>query len=230
MTSSTEDGRAPVPASGPSDDALRIVIADDHRSIRHGLRVAFEEAGVVVVGEASDGNELVDLVAQHVPDVVLTDLSMPRCGGIEATRRIREQMPASRVVILTMHDDIESVRSALLAGACAFLSKDCAFSEVLETVQKVAKGETVLSANIASEVLRHLSTNDAPSPEILSARQLEVLQCVANGLNTTQIARRFGLSPKTVNNHLAAIYRRLDAQNLTQAILRAVRLGIIALD
>lgn len=210
--------------------ALRIVIADDHKAIRYGLRVAFEEAGVDVVAEAGDGEELIEAVIAHTPDVVLTDVSMPRCSGIEATRRIRDVLPRARIVMLTMHDDAESIRSALLAGACGFLSKDCAFSEVLDTVRKVAVGDTVLSANVAREMLQYLANNEEGRPELLSPRQREVLECVAKGMNPTQIGRTFELSPKTVNNHLAAIYRRLDAQNLTQAMLRAVRLGIIKLD
>lgn len=214
---------------GPTS-TLRIVIADDHKAIRYGLRVAFEEAGVQVVAEASDGEELIEAVLAHTPDVVLTDVSMPRCSGIEATRRIRDALPRARIVMLTMHDDAESIRSALLAGACGFLSKDCSFSEVLDTVRKVAVGDTVLSANVAREMLQYLANTEDTRPELLSPRQREVLECVAKGMNPAQIGRAFDLSPKTVNNHLAAIYRRLDAQNLTQAMLRAVRLGIIKLD
>ena len=222
---SDAEGAPDKPANG-----LRIVLADDHKAIRYALRVAFEEAGVQVVAEAGDGEELIEAVLAHDPDVILSDVSMPRCNGIEAARRIREVRPRARIVMLTMHDDVESIRSALLAGACGFLSKDCAFSEVLDTVVKVATGETVLSANIAREMLQYLTNGQEPKAELLSPRQREVLECVAKGMNPAQIGRAFSLSPKTVNNHLAAIYRRLDAQNLTQAMLRAVRLGIIRLD
>lgn len=226
MTDLQADPEAPDSGATP----LRIVIADDHKAIRYGLRIAFEEAGVQVVAEAGDGEELIEAVLALEPDVVLTDVSMPRCGGIEATRRIREVRPRARIVMLTMHDDAESIRAALLAGACGFLSKDCSFTEVLDTVRKVAVGDTVLSANVAREMLQYLANTDETRPEMLSPRQREVLECVAKGMNPAQIGRTFGLSPKTVNNHLAAIYRRLDAQNLTQAMLRAVRLGIIKLD
>ncbi len=210
-----------------SNTGITIVIADDHRAIRDGLRIAFEEAGATVVADVGDGNQLVEAALRLRPMAILSDVNMPRCSGIEATRKIVEAWPAARIVMLTMHDDIETIRSALVAGACAFLSKDCAFSDVLGTIQKVVAGETVLSPNIATEVLRYLSEAPKQPEEILSDRQVEILQAVANGLNTAQIARQFQLSPKTVNNHLAAIYRRLDTQNLTQAILRAVRLGII---
>jgi DNA-binding NarL/FixJ family response regulator len=213
-----------LPTTSPS---ISIVIADDHRAIREGFRSAFEDAGIQVLDDVGDGFLLIDSVLRHHPTVIVTDISMPRCGGIEATKRIRQHQPAAKIIALTMHDDVDTVRNALAAGACAFLSKDCAFADVLATVRKVAEGTTVLSQNVANEVLRIIRDQHARKDEVLSPRQVEVLQAVSEGLNTNQIARKFDLSSKTINNHLAAIYRRLDTQNLTQAILRAVRLGII---
>ena len=215
--------------SPPPDDPrpVRVVIADDHRAIRKGFRSAFEDAGIEVLADVGDGLQLVDAVVRLRPDVVVTDISMPRGDGIEATRRIMKLMPHTKVIVLTMYDDAETVQNAIHAGACAFLSKDSSFAEVLSTVQRVAEGSTILSSNIAGEVLRSLRHGDSRKDDVLSARQVEVLQAVADGLNTVQIARKFHLSAKTINNHLAAIYRRLDTQNLTQSILQAVRLGII---
>lgn len=206
---------------------LSVVIADDHRAIREGFRSAFEDAGIAVLDDVGDGFLLIDAVVRLKPDIVITDVSMPRCDGVEATKRILQLVPDAKVIALTMYDDVETVQSALNAGACAFLSKDSSFAEVLATVRRVAEGSTVLSPNVATEVLRFLRDKESRRDDILSIRQVEVLQAVADGLNTVQIARKFDLSAKTVNNHLAAIYRRLDTQNLTQAILRAVRLGII---
>ena len=206
---------------------IRVVIADDHRAIREGFRSAFEDADIDVLDDVGDGFLLIDSVVRLRPDVIVTDVSMPRCDGIEATRRIMQLVPGAKVIVLTMYDDVETVQNALHAGACAFLSKDASFADVLSTVQRVAAGATVISQNIAKEVLHYLRNKNGRKEEILSTRQIEVLQAVADGLNTVQIARKFDLSAKTINNHLAAIYRRLDTQNLTQTILRAVRLGII---
>ena len=226
MTNEESSGTPPTqaPAERPR---IRVVIADDHRAIREGFRSAFEDAGIEVLDDVGDGFLLIDAVVRLQPDVVITDVSMPRCDGIEATKRILQLAPRTKVVALTMYDDVETVQNALHAGACAFLSKDASFADVLATVQRVAEGATVISQNIANEVLHYLREKNARKDEILSARQVEVLQAVADGLNTVQIARKFDLSAKTINNHLAAIYRRLDTQNLTQTILRAVRLGII---
>ena len=216
-------------STGEAVAHIRVALADDHRSMRDGMASAFREVGVDVVVEVGDGDELVERALATRPDVILTDLSMPRCNGIEATRRIRLLWPEARIVLLTMHDDTESVRTAVLAGACGFLGKDLSFEEILDVVRRVAAGETVLSTNIAAQMLEVIGTHRSTDGDLLSERQIEILRLVADGRNTTQIARQLQISPKTVANHLAAVYRRLDAQNLTQAILRAIRLGIINL-
>jgi DNA-binding NarL/FixJ family response regulator len=226
-TASEHNGNDGPDGEPAPDRPLRVVIADDHRAIREGFRSAFEDAGIEVLDDVGDGFLLIDAVVRLRPDVVVTDVSMPRCDGIEATKRILQLVPDAKVIALTMYDDVETVQNALNAGACAFLSKDASFTDVLSTVRRVADGSTVLSQNVATEVLRFLRDKESKRDDILSSRQVEVLQAVADGLNTIQIARKFDLSAKTINNHLAAIYRRLDTQNLTQAILRAVRLGII---
>lgn len=208
---------------------IKILLADDHALLREGLRKSFEAAGDTVVGEASTGEEAVALAKALLPDVVLMDLSMPVMDGIEATRLIRDALPAVRVAVLTMHDDIDRTRAAITAGASAYLSKGTSFGEVRDTVLRVVDGDTVLSPALAGAMLtaaHELKANE----DILSDRQVEILQSIADGMSTKQAGRYLGITTKTVHNHLNAIYRKLDAQSLTHAVLSAVRLGIIDLN
>ena len=207
---------------------IKILLADDHTLLRDGLRRSFEAAGDTVVGEASTGEEAVALAKALLPDVVLMDLSMPVMDGIEATRRIREALPTVRIAVLTMHDDIDRTRDAIAAGATAYLRKGTAFTDVRDTVLRVVEGETVLSPALAGAMLTAM--HDARAQEaLLSERQVEILQAIADGMSTKQAGRYLGITTKTVHNHLNAIYRKLDAQSLTHAVLSAVRLGIIDL-
>lgn len=208
---------------------INILLADDHALLRDGLRRSFESAGDNVVGEASTGEEAVALAKALQPDVVLMDLSMPVMDGIEATRQIREAVPKTRIAVLTMHDDIDKTRDAIAAGASAYLSKGTSFSDVRKTVIRVAEGDTVLSPALAGAMLT--TANEAKANEdLLSERQVEILQAIADGMSTKQAGRYLGITTKTVHNHLNAIYRKLDAQSLTHAVLGAVRLGIIDLN
>jgi len=207
---------------------IRILLADDHQILRDGIRRGFESAGEYVVAEASNGEEAITLAAEHRPDVIVMDLSMPVLDGVSATQRIRAQQPEARVVVLTMHDDVAKTRQALDAGAVAYLSKGCSFADVLSTVRAVAAGETGLTPELADSMLRAVKESQAAEP-ILSDRQVEILQAIADGSTTKQVARELGITQKTVHNHLNAIYRKLDTQSLTHAVLSAVRLGIIEL-
>lgn len=207
---------------------IKILLADDHALLRDGLRRSFEAAGDIVVGEASTGEEAVALAKALNPQVVLMDLSMPVMDGIEATRLIREQLPDCRVAVLTMHDDLSRTRDAIAAGASAYLSKGTSFAEVRDTVLRVCDGETVLSPALAGAMLTTAAAQQRHE-ELLSERQVEILQAIADGMSTKQAGRYLGITTKTVHNHLNAIYRKLDAQSLTHAVLGAVRLGIIDL-
>jgi len=208
---------------------LKILLADDHQILREGIRRGLEAAGEEVVGEASNGEEAVELARSASPDIVLMDLSMPVLDGVEATRRITTELPGVRVLVLTMHDDPGRTRAAIGAGASGYLTKGTSFTEVLETIRGVASGETFLSPALAVSMLR--AAEDAAAVEdLLSDRQVEILQKIANGYGTKQVARELGITQKTVHNHLNAIYRKLDTQSLTHAVLSAVRLGIIHLD
>jgi DNA-binding NarL/FixJ family response regulator len=207
-----------------------LLLVDDHRLLRQGLRRAVEEAGFDVVGEAGDGEEAVRLAVELQPDLVLMDVTMPVLDGIEATRRLRQSAPEARVVILTMHGEEEMVDRALRAGAVAYLLKDCSTDQVADTLRAVAAGDTDLSADLARSLLAELP-GPGPTPATsLSQREAEVLQLFADGCSTVEVGQRLYISAKTVKNHLASIYEKLDARDRTQAVLTAVRMGIIRLN
>jgi DNA-binding NarL/FixJ family response regulator len=209
---------------------IRIVLADDHQLLRDSMRRAFDAAGESVVGEAADGEEAVELARALQPDIVLMDTSMPGLSGLEATRLICAAGAHAKVVILTMYDDLTHERDALAAGASAYLTKDSSFADVLDSVRRVARGEVRRPRNVTAALVRAaVEASPAPQGSVLSERQAEILQLIARGLSTKQAARELGITQKTVHNHLNAIYRRLDTQSLTHAVLSAGRLGIIEL-
>jgi len=212
---------------------IRLLLADDHRMLREGLRRTLEEEGLEVVGEAGDGEEALRLAASLRPDVVLMDVTMPVLDGVEATRQLHEHLPEIPVVMLTMHADRDVLARAIRAGAAGYLVKDCSTDEVVRTVRVAASGETALSPEIAASMLAEAQRLEAPDDDlepIISKREEEVLQLVADGLSTSEVAARLYISIKTVKNHLASIYEKLDSRDRTQAVLRAVRMGIIRLD
>lgn len=213
----------------------RVLLADDHQMLRQAVRRALEESGLTVVGEAGDGNEAVALTQALVPDVVLMDVSMPILDGIEATRRITASSSSARILVLTMHDEDALRARAIRAGAAGFLTKDCELREVVAAVRTVAAGEMLVSPDIAQAMLAQFPEepvadevqDDNTGP--LTRREREVLQAVADGRSTTEIGRELFISVKTVKNHLASIYAKLDARDRTQAVISGVRMGIVHL-
>ncbi len=212
---------------------VRLLLADDHRMLRDGLRRSMEDEGFDVVGEAADGQEAVRLADQLRPDVILMDVSMPRLDGVEATRLIHRALPAVPVVMLTMHADGDVISRSIQAGAVGYLVKDCSIEDVAAAVRTAASGESTLSPDVASTMLDEVHRSGGAGPadgHVISAREEEVLQLVADGLSLPEVAARLYISVKTVKNHLASIYTKLEARDRTQAVLRAVRMGIIRLD
>jgi len=205
----------------------RVLLADDHTMLRQSLRRALTENGLEVVGEAGDGEDAARLAIELSPDVVLMDVSMPVLDGVEATRVIRDRAPTVQVVILTMHADQGVLDRAIRAGAVGYLVKDCTMEEVVRTVQQAASGETSLSAELAEAMLAEAVQ---PAESIISRREEEVLQLIAEGLSTTEVATKLFISVKTVKNHLASVYQKLDSRDRTQAVVRAVKMGIIRLE
>ena len=210
----------------------RVLLADDHQMLRQALRRALEEAGLDVVGEAADGDQAVVLEASLRPDVVLMDVSMPIIDGIEAARRIVASGSRAKVLVLTMHDEDALRARALRAGAVGFLTKDCELREVVDAVRTVDSGEVLLSPEIAHAIMAQFPETPVANETVsnngpLTRREKEVLQSVADGHSTTEIGRELFISVKTVKNHLASIYDKLDASDRTQAVLTAVRMGIV---
>ena len=212
----------------------RVLLADDHQMLRQAVRRALEDAGHTVIGEAADGNQAVDLCATLQPEVVLMDVSMPVLDGIEATRRITATGSPSRILVLTMHDEDALRARAIRAGAVGFLTKDCELREVVDAIRAVASGEVLVSPAIAQAMLAQFPEEPVANEVVdtngpLTRREKEVLQSVADGRSTTEIGRELFISVKTVKNHLASIYAKLDARDRTQAVISGVRLGIVHL-
>jgi two-component system, NarL family, response regulator DegU len=164
------------------------------------------------------------------PDVVLMDVSMPNTDGIDATRRLVAADARQRVVMLTMHVDREVIDRAIKAGAVGYLTKDAAISEVIEAIRLAANGDRPMSPRLAAALLNEARKGPVEAEPIISTREEEVLQLVADGLGTTEIADKLFISQKTVKNHLASIYEKLNARDRTQAVLMAVKMGIVKLN
>lgn len=208
------------------------MLADDHKMLREGLRRSMVERGFDVIGEARDGAEAVELSASLRPDVILMDVSMPEIDGVEATRQIRERQPDVRIVMLTMHADQDVLADAIRAGANGYLVKDCSTDEIASAIETVAGGETALSPRLAASMLAEVRRQEdqVEQTRIITKREEEVLQHIADGCSTPEVAERLYISQKTVKNHLASIYQKLDARDRTQAVLQAVRMGIVTLN
>lgn len=212
---------------------IRLMLADDHRMLREGLSRSMSEHGFDVVGEARDGVEAVNMAYSLNPDVILMDVSMPEMDGVEACRQVRSAVADTKVVMLTMHADQEVLANAIRAGACGYLVKDCSTEEIAGAVRMASSGETALSPQLAASMLDEVRKLDmAPTREerVVTKREEEVLQLIADGCSTSEVADQMYISQKTVKNHLASIYQKLDARDRTQAVLQAVRMGIVSLE
>jgi DNA-binding NarL/FixJ family response regulator len=212
---------------------IRLLLADDHTMLRQGLRRALEEdERFEVIAEAASGDEAVRLAMALRPDVVLMDVTMPFMDGVAATREITSRLPNTRIVMLTMHHDPEVAQRAIRAGATGYLVKDCSLEEVRSTIVMAASGDTAVSPDLAASMLgeaRRLQQLGSEDEKVISRREEEVLQLIADGASTPEVASKLFISQKTVKNHLASIYEKLDARDRTQAVLQAVRRGIVRL-
>jgi DNA-binding NarL/FixJ family response regulator len=210
---------------------LRVVIADDHPMVRYGISAVLADRDrIEVVGEAADGEELLALVREVEPDVVLTDLSMPRLSGADAVARLRESDPELPVLVLTMHADDESVFAALRAGARGYLIKGADGDELVRAIESVAAGEAVYGAAVATRIIDFFTGRAgqyaAQAFPMLTDREREVLDAMAAGLRNHAIASRLGLSEKTVRNHVSSVLVKLQVPDRTQAAIKAREAGL----
>ena len=214
-------------------DEISVVLVDDHDLFRGGLREILGDQGIRVVGEAPDGERGVETVADLAPDVAVMDINMPGIGGIEATRQIASRMPATRVLVLTIASDDDSIMQAMMAGASGYMLKDAPVEELVAGIRAAAAGESSISPRIAAKLLAWMregrTEQSAPEPvgADLSDREIEVLRLLAAGKGNAEIAQELFISPKTVKNHIASILVKLQIENRIQAAVYAVKAGII---
>ena len=210
---------------------IRVLLADDHTLVLAGIRgLLMKLAGVEVVGEAADGHETLHLAESLRPDIVLLDIGMPGLNGLEVAQRLQKFDPAIRVVILSMHASEEYVLRALRAGAAGYLLKDSAVAELEVAVRSVARGETYLSPPVSKRVVDdYVSRTGAIADPLaaLTARQREILQLVAEGHTSKDIAQRLGLSYRTIETHRNQLMKRLGVTDLTGLVRFAVRAGLV---
>ena len=206
---------------------IRVIIADDHNVVRAGLeQVLGANEELEIVAAARNGQEAFELCLEHVPDVALMDLNMPVLDGIQATQRIHQALPNTRVVVLTSFSDRERILDALDAGAIGYLLKDAEPEELIRGVKAAARGESPLAPKAAGAVLQSRAERRRPMEE-LSERERQVLVLVGSGIPNKQIARRLGISEKTVKVHLTNVFRRIGVEDRTQAALWAERHGLL---
>ncbi|GAA2930248.1 MULTISPECIES: response regulator transcription factor [Streptomyces] len=210
----------------------RVVVVDDQTVVREGIVMLLGLLpGIEVVGAAGDGEEAVRLVAELAPDVVLMDLRMPRCDGVEATRRIRAQHPGTQVVVLTTYADDESLFPALAAGARGYLTKDADGDEIVRAVHSVLSGDAGLSPSIQRRLLERLAdprpAAPAEAPDGLTVRETEVLVLIADGLSNQEIGRRLHISTATVKTHINNLFTKAGIKDRAQAVRYAYEKGLV---
>ena len=207
--------------------AIRVVIADDHEMLRQGLQVLLEDEGFVFVGAASDGREAVRLCEEHRPDVAILDLSMPLLNGIFAAREIIKSNPRTKVVLLTQHTEEHAILQALRAGVRGYVLKTRASNELVEALRAVCRGEMYLTQSISQTVVQaFLSKADLPARP-LSDRERQVLQLVAEGKTTKEIATLLGISVNTAESHRSNLMDKLDIHDTAGLVRYALRHGVI---
>jgi DNA-binding NarL/FixJ family response regulator len=213
----------------------KVLLADDHEIVLNGLRTLLQnQHNVEVVAEAKDGRMAVQLASKHEPDLVIMDISMPNLNGIEATRQIKDELPDARIIVLSMHSGREFVSEALSAGAHGYLLKDCAFDELTDAINAVRVGKIYLSQNITGLVVedyvRKLSNDESVDSDNLTSREREVLQLIAEGNSTKEIADMLYLSRKTIETYRSRLKDKLNCNSVAELTKYAIREGITSLE
>lgn len=214
------------------DMLIRVALADDQRLLREGLRIILDATpDITVVGIAEDGLAAIELARVEQPDVMLLDIRMPRCDGIEATRRIRDVAPQTRIILLTTYDLPELMRDGVQAGAAGFVLKDCGPEELRAAVRTVARGQMLLQGQSISQLLVDPilpnATTAIEDKAALTERERDVLRCIARGLSNGEIAAELVVSEATVKTHINHLFAKLGARDRTHAVLLGQQLGMI---
>jgi len=211
----------------------KVLIADDHVIVREGLIALLNLVDeIMVVGEAADGQEVLEMTERLRPGVVLMDIRMGKLDGVEATREIKTRFPDVNVIVLSNYDDDEYVFDCLRYGASGYLLKDVSPEDLVKAIRSAAQGESLVDPSVLNKVLtqfRYLTRNGSDRSEILSAREKEVLEALAQGLSNKEIGRQLCITEKTVKAHSSSIYRKLNVTTRSQAIVGAVKNGLVDL-
>lgn len=210
-----------------ASEPTRVVLADDHKIFRQALRALMQREGIEVVGEASDGEEAVQMSQTFHPDVTVLDFGMPGLNGIDAARKIHEMSPKTQTVLLTMHEDESLALEALRAGMHGYLQKSQPASELVTTVQEVARGAIHVSGGMSQTAINAYASGAKTTPDPLTGREREVLRMIAEGNTTRQIARILKLSPKTIESHRNRLMQKLDIRGTAGLTRYAIRRHLI---
>jgi two-component system, NarL family, response regulator NreC len=205
---------------------IRILLADDHMVVRQGLRVLLEQAGMVVIGEASDGQEALRIAHEQHPDVAVLDIAMPHLNGLETAKRLREALPQIKIVLLTVHTEDPYILEALQSGAVGYVLKTQAAVDIVQAIRDVLQGGIYLSPRISPAVVQAYLTRSHLPPDPLTSREREILQLIAEGQMMKEIAWRLGLSIKTVESHRINLMRKLDIHETATLVRYAIRRGL----
>jgi len=206
--------------------AIRILLADDRVMLRQRLRTLLEQAGMVVIGEASDGQEALQVADAQQPDVVVLDIGMPHLNGLETARRLRQAVPQTKVVLPTMHTDDPYVLEAMHAGAVGYVFKTQAAVDIVQAIRDVLQGAIYLSPRVSRAVVQAYLTRADLSPDPLTSREREIVQRIAEGQTTQKIAWHLGLSVKTVESHRIHLMRKPDMHDTATLVRYAIRRGL----
>ena len=210
--------------------SIKILLVDDHAMLRHGLSRSFEqEKDITIIGQAQDGYSAIDITKELSPDIVIMDIGMPGLNGIETTRRITQDNPGVKIIGLSMHSSDKYVREMFKAGASGYLLKNCSFDELVEAIKAIMSGNTYISPSIGDMIIKEYTSkpdNEKSVFSILSQREREVLQLLAEGKSTKQIGQKLHVSPKTVEAHRLRIMDKLQIDNIAQLTKYAIQEGL----
>jgi DNA-binding NarL/FixJ family response regulator len=207
--------------------AIRVVLADDHVLVRQSLKSLLEREGFQVVGEASDGNEAIRRVNSMHPDIAVMDISMPILNGVEVAREVRLSSPKTKSILLTQHDERQYISEALEAGVKGYVLKSQAFGDLVQAIKQVSRGQPYFSPGVSAAVVEVFHSKSERRRDLLTARERQVLQLIAEGKSTKDVASLLGITVKTAESHRTALMKKLNIHEIASLVLYAVRRGIV---